>query len=62
LTRVGWTEADLEKKRKSAPAKLEIAARLRENRAGCKEIAARLWLGTPKGAYATLRRCTKNGR
>ncbi|MDB6041348.1 MAG: hypothetical protein JWM99_5189 [Verrucomicrobiales bacterium] len=54
LTRVGWTEADLGEERKSAPAMLEIAARLSKNGAGSKEIAAFLWLGTPKGAYATF--------
>ena len=55
LARRGWTEADLDRRRKNDPGKLEIAARLRkETILSLKSIAARVPLGTSKGASATL--------
>ena len=57
LTRLGWTESDLATQRKNAPEKLAIAARLRkETTLTIKEIAARVHLGTSKGANANLHR------
>jgi hypothetical protein len=51
LKRLGWTEADLAVRRKSDPLKLAIAARLRrETTLTLKAIAARVQLGTSKGA------------
>jgi hypothetical protein len=62
LTGVGWTESDLEKERKSVPEKLAIAALLRkETTSTVKEIAARLWLGTSRGAHAKETKSTKGG-
>ena len=51
LKRLGWTEADLAVRRKSDPLKLAIAARLRRGTTlTLKAIAARVQLGTSKGA------------
>ena len=55
LSRLGWAEADLAARRKSDPAKLAIAARLRrETTLSIKAIAARVHLGTSKSANARL--------
>ncbi len=55
LKRLGWTEADLAVRRKSDPLKLAIAARLRrETTLTLKAIAARVQLGTSKGANTNL--------
>jgi len=55
LRRLGWKEGDLEKRRKNDPDKLEIAARLRrETTLSVKDIAARMHLGTSKGANRNL--------
>jgi hypothetical protein len=57
LGRNGWAEQDLATTRKNDPIKLEIAARLRrETTLPIKAIAARLHLGTSKGANANLHR------
>ncbi len=66
LSRRGWQEADLERRRKNDPDKLEMAARLRrETTLSVKDIAARVHLGTSKGANANLhkhmRRSSKPG-
>jgi hypothetical protein len=48
LRRLGWHEADLVSRRKRDPRKLKIAVPLRrETTLPVKEIAARLYLGTP---------------
>ncbi len=53
---LGWTEADLEKRHKSEPGKLALAARLRrETTLPLKWITARLRMGTWKSANARLR-------
>ena len=55
LVRLGWSEQDLALHRKSDPAKLALAARLRkETTLSIKEIAARLYLGKSKGAKTNL--------
>ena len=55
LSRRGWREADLDQRRKNDPDKLEIAARLRrETTLSVKDIAARVRLGTSKGANTNL--------
>jgi REP element-mobilizing transposase RayT len=55
LRQRGWREADLRQRRKNDPDKLEIAARLRrETTLSVKDIAARVHLGTSKGANANL--------
>ena len=55
LKRLGWKEADLAARRKNDPLKLAIAARLRkETTLTLKAIAARVHLGTSKGANANL--------
>ena len=55
LKRLGWTEADLVARRKNDPLKLAIAARLRkETTLTLKAIAARVHLGTSKGANTNL--------
>jgi hypothetical protein len=55
LTRRGWTEGDLEQRRKCDLDKPEIAARLRrETTLSVKDIAARVHLGASKGANASL--------
>ena len=57
LARLGWTEADLASKRKNAPEKLALAARLRkETTLTIKQIAARVCLGKSKGANTNLHR------
>jgi hypothetical protein len=56
LRRLGWTAADLSLRRKSDPANLAMADRLRrETVLSVKTIAERLHLGSPKGARARLR-------
>src|SRR5439155_832819 len=56
LRRLGWKETELASRRKSDPAKLAIAARLRkETTLSIKSIAARVHLGTSKSANARLR-------
>jgi hypothetical protein len=55
LKRLGWTEADLEARRKNDPLKLALAGRLRtETTLSLKAIAARVHLGTSKGANTNL--------
>jgi REP element-mobilizing transposase RayT len=55
LKRLGWTEADLAARRKNDPLKLALAARLRkETTLSVKAIAARVHLGTSKGANSNL--------
>ena len=55
LRRLGWTEKDLATRRKSDPAKLALAARLRrETTLSLKAIAALAELGTSKSANARL--------
>jgi hypothetical protein len=57
LAALGWNETELKSRRKNDPAKLALATRLRrESTLTTKEIAARLWLGTPKSATTTLHR------
>jgi REP element-mobilizing transposase RayT len=56
LRRLGWKETELASRRKSDPAKLAIAARLRkETTLSIKSIAALVHLGTSKSANARLR-------
>jgi hypothetical protein len=63
LRRLGWSELDLASKRKNAPEKLAIAARLRkETTLTVKDIAARVSLGTSKSAKAKLHRFMENNR
>jgi len=55
LARLGWSETDLASRRKSDPAKLALAARLRqETTLTIKALAARVHLGTSKSANARL--------
>jgi hypothetical protein len=55
LERLGWSEAELKRRHKSDPAKLELAARLRrETTLTVKWISARLDLGTWKSARTRL--------
>ncbi|MDB6040084.1 MAG: hypothetical protein JWM99_3925 [Verrucomicrobiales bacterium] len=55
LRRLGWVPADLSLRRKSDPAKLAMADRLRrETVLSVKLIAERLHLGSPKSARARL--------
>ena len=55
LARLGWKEEELVRQRKNAPEKLAIAARLRkETILPLKSIAARVGLGTSKGANRNL--------
>jgi hypothetical protein len=62
LRRLGWKAGDLEERRKNDPDKLEIAARLRrETTLSVKEIAARMPLGTSKGANRNLHNHTGSG-
>ena len=57
LRRLAWKEGDLEERRKNDPDKLAIAARLRrETTLSVKDIAARMRLGTSKGANSNLHR------
>jgi hypothetical protein len=63
LARLGWTEADLTSRRKNAPEKLALAARLRKKTTlTIKQIAARVHLGTSKGANANLHRFMQGNR
>ena len=63
LKRLGWTEADLVARRKSDPLKLAIAARLRkEATLPLKAIAARVHLGTSKGANTNLHKWMQAGK
>ncbi|HEV2456502.1 MAG TPA: hypothetical protein VGY98_19725 [Verrucomicrobiae bacterium] len=55
LRRRGWKELDLKERRKNDPDKLEIAGRLRrETTLTITDIAARVHLGTSKGANRNL--------
>jgi hypothetical protein len=54
LGRLGWQEQELSARRKSDPAKLALAARLRETTLSLRAIAARVHLGTSKSANARL--------
>jgi REP element-mobilizing transposase RayT len=55
LQRLGWTPGDLERRSRSAPGKLELAARLRrETTLTIREIAQRLHLGSWKSATTRL--------
>ena len=55
LVGLGWTQQELEARRKSDPAKLRIAARLRkETTFSIKAIAELVRLGTSKGANTNL--------
>jgi hypothetical protein len=55
LARRGWQESDLAARHRSDPGKLAIAARLRkETTLPVKWIAARVQIGTTKGAKAVL--------
>ncbi|MCP5519237.1 MAG: hypothetical protein H7A45_18485 [Verrucomicrobiales bacterium] len=55
LQRLGWTRAELEKRNRTAPEKLELAARLRrETTLTIKEIAQRLHRGSWKSATPRL--------
>ena len=55
LARLGWDEEQLKRQRKNAPEKLALAARLRkETILPIKSIAARVGLGTSKGANRNL--------
>jgi hypothetical protein len=55
LARLGWKESDLAVRMKADPAKLALAARLRnETTLPIKWIAARVQVGTPKGARSVL--------
>jgi REP element-mobilizing transposase RayT len=55
LKRLGWGESELRVRRKSDPAKLAIAARLRrETTLSLKKIAARAHLGTSRSANTRL--------
>ncbi len=55
LRRLGWTPEGLATRRKSDPGKLAVAARLRkETTLSIKAIAARVGLGTSKGASSNL--------
>jgi hypothetical protein len=55
LSRRGWEESDLATRRRSDPGKVAIAARLRkETTLPIKWIAARVQIGTTKGAKSVL--------
>ena len=57
LCRRGWTESDLAARLRSDPGKLAIAVRLRnETTLPVKWIAARVQIGTAKGAKPVLHR------
>ena len=59
LARLGWQESELAARHRTDPGKLAIAARLRkETTLPIKWIAARVKIGTPKGAKAVLHRLT----
>lgn len=62
LKRLGWKEPDLKSRRRNDPDKLAMAARLRrETTLTIKAIAARVGLGTSKGANANLHRHMQAG-
>jgi hypothetical protein len=55
MARLQWTDSDLVARHKSHPAKLALAARLRqETTLSVKQIAERLHLGKPQGARTNL--------
>ena len=55
LARLGWPKSELATHRRSEPGKLAIAARLRSETAlPIKWIAARVQIGTAKGAKSVL--------
>ena len=57
LARRGWTESDLATRRRSDPGKVAIAVRLRnESILPIRWIAARVQIGTAKGAKSVLHR------
>jgi len=59
LARLGWTEAELARRRKGDPAKLALAARLRrETTLTMKWIAARLHLGSVQSARVRVHALT----
>ncbi len=63
LKRLGWQERDLVGRRKSDPAKLALGNLLRQQTTlSIKWIAARLHLGTSKGANANLHRWKQSHR
>jgi ribosomal protein S13 len=60
LSRRGWTESDLAARRRSDPDKLAIAVRLRnETTLPFEWIAARVQIGTAKGAKSVLHRSVR---
>jgi len=60
LRRLGWRKNELSRRRKSDPAKLAIAARLRkETTLSLKHIAEQVHLGTSKSANARLHQWMK---
>jgi hypothetical protein len=60
LVGLGWQAAELASRRRHDPAKLEIAARLRrETTLSVKQIATRLYLGTPKSASVRVLTATR---
>ncbi len=55
ISRLGWTESDLANRRKSDPAKLRLAVRLRtETTLSIKAIARLIHLATSKSANIRL--------
>jgi putative transposase len=61
LKRLGWRERDLLTRRKNDPDKLALGGRIRrETTMSIKRIAARLHLGTSKGANTNLHRWLKS--
>ncbi len=63
LRRLGWDQRELALRRKSDPGKLTMAARLRrETMLSLKAIAARVGLGTSKGANVRLHEWMKRNQ
>ena len=63
LARLGWQPNDLAVRRKSDPAKLALATRLRkETTLSIKEIALRVHLGKAKGANSNLHKWMRGNR
>jgi hypothetical protein len=63
LSRRGWTESDLATRQRSDPGKVAIAVRLRnETTLPVKWIAARVQIGTAKGAKSVLHRSGRGPR
>ena len=61
LARRGWPESELATRRRSGPGKLAIPARLRsETTLPIKWIAARVQIGTAKGAKSVLHHLAQN--